>query len=149
MSMKHWVKRGAAWLGAMASLSVTLGACAPGYMKASELESRDQGPTACSKSCQDIGMRMVAMVLVGDTLPGCVCQVLEKQQPDPKLEAAPTTEPPAAAPPASDPPSAPSSGDGVKEGASASTAGYVVIAAAAAARQQQAAQEQQRQQQQK
>ena len=58
---------------------LALNGCAPGYVKASELEQRDQGPSACAKSCSDLGMRMVAMVLVGDTLPGCVCQVLPVQ----------------------------------------------------------------------
>jgi hypothetical protein len=105
--------------------------CAPGYMKSSELERKGQGPSACAKSCEDLGMRMTALVLVGDELPGCVCQPLIKQGPIPA---------PAPASPA-------------ESGAAASTTGFVVIAAAAAARQQQEQhrreQQQQQQQQQK
>lgn len=100
---------------------VGLGGCTPGYMKASELESRGQGPAACEKSCSDLGMRMAALVLVGDQLPGCVCQPLH-------VEGAPAT--PGKAPEAD-------------QGAAASTTGYVVLAAAAAARQQQQQQQQQ------
>lgn len=79
-------------------LGAALPACAPGYMRASELERRDQGPTACSKSCQDLGMRMVAMVLVSNDIPGCVCQVLETQNANPPSAATPAPVP--AAPPA-------------------------------------------------
>jgi hypothetical protein len=115
---------------AIVGLCVTGSACTPGYIKASDLEAKGQGPAACHKSCEDLGMRMTAMVLVGDTLPGCVCQPVVKQQPQP-LEA------PAA-----------------ETGAAASTTGYVVVAAAAAAareqqRQQQLQQQQQQQQQKK
>jgi hypothetical protein len=116
------------------TVGVTLSGCKPGYMKASELEHRDQGPAACSKSCQDLGMRMVAMVLVSDMLPGCVCQVLEVQ--------APLSAPPAGATPGSVPPANGAPAGAAHEGAAASVTGYVVIAAAAAARQQQAQQEQ-------
>jgi hypothetical protein len=98
--------------------------CTPGYMKSTELERKGQGPSACAKSCEDLGMRMTAMVLVGNQLPGCVCQPLVKQGPIPT----------------------PAPGSPSEPGAAASTTGFVVIAAAAAARQQQ---EQQRQQQQK
>jgi hypothetical protein len=115
---------------AMLGLVVTVATgCAPGYIKSNELESKGQGPSACSKACQDIGMRMTAMVLVGDTVPGCVCQ--------------PVTMAPAGSPSA---PTPPSNEGAPQEGAAASSGGYVLIAAAAAAHQQQ---EQQRQQQQR
>ena len=126
-------------------------------MKASELESRDQGPTACAKSCEDIQMRMVAMVLVSNDLPGCVCQVLEQQRAaTPGAAAVGAEGPPAgAAPapavaPASEPESLrPSPSDLARDGAAASTAGFVVIAAAAAARQQQQRRQQEQSQQKK
>lgn len=97
-------------------------------MKASELESRGQGPSACIKSCEDIGMRMAALVLVGDTLPGCVCQPVQAQ-------GAPSK------------PGAPETGDVSYQGAGASATGYVVLAAAAAAQQQQQDQQRRNQQQ--
>src|SRR6187549_3899385 len=53
---------------------LALAACSPGYMKASELESKHQGPSDCEARCVELGMRMGAFVLVSDTLPGCVCQ---------------------------------------------------------------------------
>jgi hypothetical protein len=136
-------------------LGPTLSACAPGYMKASDLERRGQGPTACAESCEDLKMKMVAMVLVSDTLPGCVCQVLEVQGAAPAVQAAPAAPPPAAPAPAptpapapvpapatapvpgaAPPPAGPTSGDATKPGAAAVTTGYVVIAAAAAVQQQ-------------
>ena len=81
-------------------------------------------------------MRMVAMVLVSDQLPGCVCQVLDTPAPG--------------APASSEQPSQSSTaGPGALEGGVAgSTTGFVVIAAAAAARQQQAAEDERRRQQQ-
>jgi hypothetical protein len=114
--MKIRVCLGFAVLGALAT---SLMACTPGYMKASELDSKEQGPSFCDARCHELGMRMGALVLVSNELPGCVCQPLG----NPKNAA----EVPA-------------------EGASAATAGEVVIAAAAAAEQQR--QQQQRQQQQ-
>lgn len=90
-------------------------------MKSSDLESRNQGPSACLQSCKDIGMRMTALVLVGNQQPGCVCQPLV-------TEAVP----------------APATGT-KEEGAAASTTGYVVIAAAAAAQRQAELQRQQQQ----
>jgi hypothetical protein len=103
--------------------------CAPGYIKSSDLERQGQGPSACAKSCEDLGMRMTALVLVGDMLPGCVCQPVVKQAPIP--------------PPAPAPAATPDSG------AAASTTGFVVIAAAAAAQQQQRQRQLQQQQQQR
>lgn len=151
-SEKRWLRQTSAWL-VMGSL---LAGCAPGYMKASELESREQGPTACAKSCEDLKMRMVAMVLVSNDLPGCVCQVLEQQRssaPGAALigaEPAPAAAPvPAVAPEGEPQSSRPASTDVVRDGAAASTAGFVVIAAAAAARQQQQRRQQQQAQQQK
>ena len=70
-------------------------------------------------------MRMTALVLVGNSIPGCVCQPLNVKS-APQL-----AEPPPASAPAAN---APAPVDG---GAAASTTGYVVLAAAAAARQQQ------------
>ena len=136
------------------ALGLLLSACAPGYMKASDLESRGQGPTACAHVCEDLKMKMVAMVLVSDTLPGCVCQVLEVQgaapapapapaaaPPPPPPAPLPAAPPPAAAPPApapGAPPAAPAPGEAPKPGAAADPLpGYVVVAAAAAAHQQQ------------
>jgi hypothetical protein len=107
---------------------VSLVGCAPGYIKSSDLEARDQGPTACAKSCEDIGMRMTALVLVGNEQPGCVCQPVAKESPNPLLQ-----------------PPAPPAGAS-QEGAAASTTGYVVIAAADAARRQSERQRQQQQQ---
>jgi hypothetical protein len=125
--MKHrW-----AMLGYTLVVALVTG-CTPGYIKSNELESKGQGPSACSKACEDIGMRMTAMVLVGDTVPGCVCQ---------PVTLAPAGSSPAPTPPATD--GAP------QEGAAASSGGYVLIAAAAAARQQQEQQRRQQQQQQK
>lgn len=110
-------------LGLLCSQLVT--GCTPGYMKASQLEAQGQGPTACAKSCEDLGMRMTAMVLVGDSVPGCVCQ------------------PASLVAPAAPVPARPASNTGATEGAAASSGGFVVIAAAAAARQQQQQQQQQ------
>ena len=87
--------------------------CTPGYIDAKDLERREQGPTHCAGRCHELGLEMGAMVLVGDTLPGCVCVPRGTHE------------------------------KAASEGASASTVGYVVIAAAAAARRQQQAQQQQ------
>src|SRR6478752_5058989 len=72
MNIRRW-SRGSVVSVSMLALWACVG-CQPGYMKASELESRGQGPSACAKSCEDIGMRMAAIVLVSNDLPGCVCQ---------------------------------------------------------------------------
>ena len=109
--------------------------CTPGYIKAESLEAQGQGPSACAKSCEDLGMRMTAMVLVGDSVPGCVCQPQSTQPAAPALGTQPTTPAPLQAQPQS-----------VNDGAAASTTGYVVLAAAAAARQQQERQRVQAQQ---
>jgi hypothetical protein len=118
-------------LGVGALVSGLVG-CAPGYIKASELEQNGQGPAACNKSCSELGMRMTAMVLVGDTVPGCVCQ------PVTVAPAAPLTAPPPAAQG-----TAPAAG--AEQGAAASAGGFVVIAAAAAAARQQQLQQQHQQ----
>lgn len=104
--------------------------CTPGYMKASKLESRGQGPAACAKSCEDLHMRMAALVLVGNELPGCVCQPLPVQGAPLKTNDVRPAE----------------SSSSIEQGASASTTGYVVLAAAATAREQQRQQELRRQQ---
>jgi len=114
---------------AVVALALMAG-CTPGYIKSSELEQKGQGPSACTKSCEDLGMRMTAMVLMGDQIPGCVCQPVVKQGPLLGPEAAPAPAPASAPEP----------------GAAASTTGYVVIAAAAAAQQQRQQQQQQQQQ---
>jgi hypothetical protein len=106
-------------------LALSLAACTPGYMKASDLERLEQGPRDCEKSCNDLGMRMVAMVLVSNQLPGCVCQ--------PMLVALPVPPPAPGAPPAL--PAA--QNDSAQVGAAAAVSGEVVIAAAAAAYNQQ------------
>ena len=88
----------AALVGAFAT---GLAACSPGYMNASELQSKHQGPSDCEARCVELGMRMGALVLVSDALPGCVCQPKpattiqtpplppsEAPKPDPALPAA-------------------------------------------------------------
>src|SRR3954469_16561378 len=62
------------WPATLGVFATSLAACSPGYMKASELESKHQGPSDCEARCVELGMRMGALVLVSDTLPGCVCQ---------------------------------------------------------------------------
>jgi hypothetical protein len=110
------------WLAVVAvGLFVSgLAACTPGYMKVQDLDRLEQGPKDCAKRCTELGMRMGALVLVSNQLPGCVCQPL----PAPNAPVDPTK-------PLS------------QEGASAAVTGEVVIAAAAAAQQQQRQQEQQ------
>lgn len=119
--MKRWLS----WVAVVVGFC----GCTPGYIKASQLEARGQGPAECAKSCEGLNMRMAALVLVGNELPGCVCQPLQVQ----------------AAPIKTENPPAQSS---VDEGAAASTTGYVVLAAAAAARDQQRRLQQQQMQQQ-
>jgi hypothetical protein len=124
------------WLafGAVSLVALVSG-CTPGYINTSDLERRNQGPASCAKACQDIGMTMTAMVLVGDTVPGCVCQPAALVPPGP---AAPAPAAPATtAPSGSPPPPAPASNTTPARGAAASAGGYVLIAAAAAARSQQ------------
>ncbi|MEI9940890.1 MAG: hypothetical protein WDO69_27045 [Pseudomonadota bacterium] len=100
-------------------------------MKASDLASKHQGPSDCEARCVELGMRMGALVLVSDDMPGCVCQ--------PK--------PPASELPKPIPGEAPNP-DASKQGASAATVSYVVAMAAAAASRAAQAQRQQHQQQQ-
>ena len=111
-----------------------LAACSPGYMNRSELESKHQGPADCEARCVELGMRMGALVLVSDTLPGCVCQ--------PKAPAVESPKPDQAAPPPSSPPEA------SPQGASAAATSYVVamMAAGASTRTVQAQQKQKAQQ---
>jgi hypothetical protein len=136
----HWVRT----LGLVVVGALALGGCVPGYVKASELEQRDQGPSSCARSCEELKMRMVALVLVGDAVPGCVCQVLEVQgsesapAPAPASPPAPGTAPAAAPPPAAGAPVS----DVASQSAAASTGGFVVIAAAAAAQERQLQQQQ-------
>ena len=65
------------WLVALGIFASGLAACQPGYIKASELERKEQGPSHCAARCEELHMRMGALVLVGDELPGCVCQPVE------------------------------------------------------------------------
>jgi len=118
------------WPAFVGVFATTLGACSPGYMKASELEAKHQGPSDCEARCVELGMRMGALVLVSDTLPGCVCLPKPAVPPAPKpsTEEAPTSE-------------------AAEQGASAATTSYVVaMAAAASARATQTQQQKQQQQ---
>src|SRR6478735_4677087 len=139
--------------------ATALVACSPGYMKASELESKHQGPSDCEARCVELGMRMGALVLVSDTLPGCVCQPVPAAPGAAPAPPAPPALPPQPAPPAaSAPPGAPNPAppasapvpvsDASQQGASAATASYVVatMAAAAAARSNQVDQQRRAQQ---
>jgi hypothetical protein len=123
-------------LGSLLGLVLAVGGsgCRPGYIKADKLEAQGQGPSACAKSCEDLGMRMAALVLVGDDLPGCVCQPVTTRPPSAPGPAVPPNEP---APPGTMP-----QPDSANEGAAASTTAYVVLAAAAAARERQRKQQQ-------
>lgn len=56
-----------------ATLSLLLSACAHGYARTDELQSAERGPTACSASCEELGMHMSAFVLVDRSTAGCVC----------------------------------------------------------------------------
>lgn len=108
------------WQAAVLAALPSLVGCGGGYMKAEDLEAREQGPSHCASRCHELGMRMGALVLVSDQIPGCVCVP--------------------AGVAAHSPPQA-------QRGVSAVVAGHVVLAAAAAAREAQAAQQQQQQQQ--
>jgi hypothetical protein len=116
------------WTTFVGAFATALAACSPGYMKASELEAKHQGPADCEARCVELGMRMGALVLVSDTLPGCVCQPKPVEAPKPS--------------PGPVPPS-----DGAQQGASAATTSYVVVAAAAAAARANQHQQQRQQQQ--
>ena len=136
--------------------AVGLAACTPGYMKASDLEAKQQGPSHCAARCEELGMRMGALVLVADDLPGCVCQPkfplddaskgAPEHAPKPAPSSVPQTTPgsvPEAAPPA------PETTPLAAAGASAAVPSYaVVLASAVAARKQQHQQMVQRKQQQ-
>ncbi len=122
--------RGVVAVTLVALLAQGVWGCAQtGYIKADDLETSGRGPSGCMKSCEDLGMRMAALVLVSNSIPGCVCQPINVQGAPPQPNA------PAA--------NAPAQLDG---GAAASTTGYVVLAAAAAAQQQQQQQQIQAQQ---
>ncbi len=115
-------KRG---LTAGVMLAVCVGACGrTGFSDRDQLETYGQGPSACVKSCEQLGMRMAALVLVGGSESGCVCQPLTMQPAGPL------------------PAAVPDQSQSVNDGAAASTTGYVVLAAAAAAAREQ--QDQQR-----
>jgi hypothetical protein len=127
MNRSFWVSIVGLTAGAFAT---ALAACNPGYMNASELASKHQGPSDCEARCVELGMRMGALVLVSDTLPGCVCQ------PKPPPGEAPKPSPGQAPTP-----------DASQQGASAATTSYVVVAAAAAAARANQTQQQRQQQQ--
>ena len=119
------------WAAIVGVFATGLTGCAPGYMKASDLASKHQGPADCEARCVELGMRMGALVLVSDSMPGCVCQ------PKPAASEAPKPAP-----------SQPPQSDAAPQGASAATVSYVVaVAAAAAARAAQAQHQQQQKQQ--
>ena len=105
------------WAVILSVIATGLAACSPGYMKASELESKRQGPSDCEARCVELGMRMGAFVLVSDTLPGCVCQPkpAASEPPKPSPSEAPKAEPAA-------------------QGAASGTSDAAIMAAAAAAR---------------
>ena len=87
-------------------------------MNAADLNKNEQGPSHCASRCHELGMEMGALVLVGDSTPGCVCQPRGTQK------------------------------RAARQGASASTTGHVVSAAAAEAARRQQQQQRQRQRQQ-
>jgi len=119
-----------------------LAACNPGYMNRSELESKHQGPADCEARCVELGMRMGALVLVSDTLPGCVCQPKAPAVESPKPDQAAPSPSPSPSPPLPTPPEA------SPQGASAAATSYVVamMAAGASTRTVQAQQKQKAQQ---
>jgi hypothetical protein len=47
--------------------------CNQGYQSAAELEHAERGPSHCAQSCQELGLRMSAFVLVESNVAGCVC----------------------------------------------------------------------------
>lgn len=134
----------------LVALATSTSACVPGYIKPKELKAKGWGPDSCVKSCQDLGMRMTALVLVSQ-VPACVCQPLVTAAPPaavaaPAPAAAPSAAPPVAPPPAASPPAAaPPASRGTPHaanddpvlGAAASAAGMLVIAAEEEARHQQ------------
>ncbi len=63
-------------LTTVAMMSLGVCGCFRGYKSASELESDDRGPSACADSCQELGMKMTAFVLVERETSGCVCSPL-------------------------------------------------------------------------
>jgi hypothetical protein len=89
--------------------------CNRGYQSASDLEHAERGPTYCAKSCQDLGMRMSAFVLVESNIAGCVCEPMTQQAP------VPYGVPPG--PPMSAPPPQPQS----SRPASGAAAGWLVV----------------------
>ena len=123
------------WVAAVVLVSVlgAVGCDHSGYVHAEDLENDGRGPTGCAKSCNDLGMRMAAMVLVSNQLPGCVCQPVVVYG-APRSSAGPVVAPP---------PSPGAANDLDNSGAAAAVAGEVVIAAAAAAARQQQMQQQQ------
>ena len=51
--------------------------CNRGYQSAGDLEHAERGPNHCAKSCQELGMRMSAFVLVESNVAGCVCEPMQ------------------------------------------------------------------------
>jgi hypothetical protein len=89
--------------------------CNRGYQSAGDLEHAERGPTYCAKSCQELGMRMSAFVLVESNIAGCVCEPM--MQPAPGPYAVPPS------PPMSAPPPQPQS----RRSASGAAAGWLVV----------------------
>jgi hypothetical protein len=126
------------WLRSSGTLTLLLFTglgCRPGYLKASDLESSGQGPAACAKSCEELGMRMAALVLVSNSVPGCVCQPVVGPAPAPKADVPAAPDAPKVDAPAPAAPSGPAASDAQSQGAAAATTGFIVLAAAAAAQQ--------------
>jgi hypothetical protein len=136
----------------LATLATITSACVPGYIKPKDLKAKGWGPDSCIKSCQELGRRMTALVLVSQ-VPACVCQPLVTAAPPAAVAAPPPAAappvappPPGAAPPAAAPPvSAPPASRGTPHaesddpvlGAAASAAGMLVIEAEEESRYQQ------------
>jgi hypothetical protein len=115
-------------------------ACYRGYKSAEDLEKDERGPGNCAQSCQELGLRMSAFILVEHEASGCVCEPV----PPPPQGFPPVPHPPAAAPgPAAPPetdstapsqqPAAPEPGAGAaaRRSTAAAAAGYVLMRRAA------------------
>jgi hypothetical protein len=124
-----------AWSSAfvISSAALWLSGCATGYQSADALESAERGPAACARSCQNLGMRMSAFVLVEHDVSGCVCSPAAPAAPPapPAPAPPPSPTPPAAAPAPSEPPpppaEPPTSNASPNDAAGAAAASYVVI----------------------
>jgi hypothetical protein len=55
-------------------LVLMMSGCDRGYLSGSELARRGRGPEQCAESCEELGMRMGAFVLMQRAVAGCVCE---------------------------------------------------------------------------